>query len=60
MSGRAEKNSILIYVEPDLKEDIKQLADEDSRSMTNYIALVLREHRDQQLQCGRLNNKKER
>jgi len=31
-------------LDPDLKEELQALADEDSRSLTNYIEVVLKEH----------------
>ena len=46
MAGKREgKESILLYVNADLKKDLKQYAEADSRSLTNFIVRLLEEYR---------------
>lgn len=46
MAGKREgKESILLYVNADLKQDLKRYAEADSRSLTNFIVRILEEYR---------------
>lgn len=36
--------AILIRVSPELKDTLEHLADAESRSLSNYVALVLKAH----------------
>lgn len=50
MATRNGKDGIMLYVTPDLKDDLKRLAKEDGRSMSNFIVwllnLYVKEHAD--------------
>lgn len=38
---RSGKDGIMLYVPPALKEDLKNLAAEDGRSMSNFVVRIL-------------------
>ena len=42
---RVGKESILLYVNADLKQDLKKYALADNRSLTNFIVCLLEEYR---------------
>jgi predicted HicB family RNase H-like nuclease len=35
-------------IEPELKEDLQRLADEQNRSLTNYVESILKQHVEQE------------